>query len=251
MADFIGTIRLSGYALGLSVAMILGLAFPVHAATPKPVASDGTRSLRIVAVAGYPVGVAGKGWSKNTLLTVSARTGSKKQTMKLKTTSHGTFRVGVSSLSTCDDFTFTARDKKHHLTIQRLPRQCPVQIDSGPPAITVLQGKQMSARQFVIDVTKPLRSETIHLSDVLYLYTPTAAGPSRLVQSDPTHFQLIDQGTVPACPPNATCPLPSGVFWRFTATHTGEGIVTISFACRQSKPPCMVPDLALRVTILP
>lgn len=250
MAGFTSQVRLSSCAIGLSISMILASAFGVEAAIPKPVASDGTRSLKIVAAPRYVLGVTGNGWSKNSLLTVTARNTSKGQTMKLKATSHGMFRVGVSLLGPCDDFTFTVRDRTHRLTVQRPSRQCPVPAESGPPALTVLQGKQMTAKQLTIDVSKPPATESLRVGDVLYLYDPNTSAPS-LVTGDSDHFNPIDHGTVPACPPNTSCALPPGVYWRFTATHTGDGMVIVSPACRQSKPPCMAPDRVVRITILP
>jgi hypothetical protein len=251
MAWSSGTFRLTGVAVGLSVVMTLGTALRVEAVAPKPRATDGTRSLHIVAVPQQSLGVMGSGWSRSSVLTVSAWTSSPKRTIKLKTTAHGTFLVGISSITACADFTFTAHDATHHLTVQRLPRACAVDAGSGPPVITVLQGKQMTARQITIDVSQPLPAATMHVGDVLYLYDPSSQGTSVLVRGDPDHLRLIDQGAVPACPPDANCPTPSGVFWRFTATHSGESIVIVSAACRQSKPPCMVPDRALRIQILP
>jgi hypothetical protein len=109
----------------------------------------------------------------------------------------------------------------------------------------------MQVHQLVLDITAPPASSTVHVGDVLYLYDPAGEGMGHLVRGDTDHFQFIEQGAVPPCPPNASCPLPSGEFWRLTATHAGEGIVTVSLACRQSSPPCMAPDRAIRVTILP
>jgi hypothetical protein len=187
-------------------------------------------------------------------VTVSVRFHGLKATSHVHVTRTGTFGVGIQGVHWCQNLTVAARDTAGHHVV--LHGTIPISACAPPGAGTkvllhFLTPKQMQAKQITVDTTKAIESTAMHVGDVLYVYAAGTSQPSVTLSPDEAHFRLIEQGKIPDCPPTASCPFPPGFFWRLVATQPGDAIVALSPACRQSKPPCMLPDRAVRVTILP
>lgn len=198
--------------------------------------------------------VIGKGWVPLTRLAVTVKFYGLKATRTLHATQRGAFGIGIQGVHWCKNLSVVVRDTAgHRVTLHgSIPVSSCTPPSSGAKLVLhVLTARQMQAKQITVDTTKLTTSEMMHVGDVLYVYAPGTGQPSVTLIPDANHFRLIEQGTLPECPPTASCPFPPGFFWRLEATQAGDTIVTLSPACRQSKPPCMLPDRALRVTILP
>jgi hypothetical protein len=198
--------------------------------------------------------VVGKGWVPFSRVTVTVRFYGLKVTRTVYTTRTGVFGLGMEGVHWCKNLAIVARDTAGHRVVRHGSSplfSCTPPRSGTKLVLHVLTPKQMQAKQITVDATKLIMPQTMHVGDVLYVYDPGTNQPSVVLIPDPSHFRLIEQGKVPDCPPNASCAFPPGFFWRLAATGPGDAIVTLSPVCRQSKPPCMLPDRALRVTILP
>jgi hypothetical protein len=91
----------------------------------------------------------------------------------------------------------------------------------------------------------------MRVGDVLAILVRGTGNPMMTLRWDPTFFRLIEQRQIGECPPTASCPYPPGSLWRLAALRAGETAITLSFACRKSHPPCMVPDRAIEIHIRP
>jgi hypothetical protein len=247
--------RRAGLALGLCLLFIVAsYTVAVHRAYGQPVASSGHPTVQgAMSPHPYPRVIA-KGWLPITRVTVTVRFYGLTATRKFHTTRTGTFGVGIQGVDWCQNLTLVVRDAMGHRVVTHGSIPKSVCTPPGPNSkivLHILTPKQMQAKQITVDATKITSSQTMHVGDVLYVYDPNQNQPSIVLSFDASHFRSIEQGQVPACPPTASCAVSTGFFWRLVATAVGDGIVTLSPACRQSKPPCMLPDRALRVTILP
>jgi hypothetical protein len=109
----------------------------------------------------------------------------------------------------------------------------------------------MRVREIVLDASSPAPSYTMRVGDILAILVRGTGSPTMSPRWDPTYFRLVEQWQIGECPPNASCAYPPGSLWRLVALRAGGTAITLSFACRQSRPPCMVPDRAIEIAIRP
>ncbi len=247
------------YRIGLSLALCVVFILASHSVMAYPLHPQSTVSTQRPNVQAamspdpYPR-VIGKGWVPLARVSVTVRFYGLHATRHLRASRTGAFGIGLEGVHWCRNLTVVSTDTVGHRIVLHgsiPPSSCPPPSAGTKLVLHVLTAKQMQARQITVDATKPNLSVTMHVGDVLYVFDPGAGQPSVTLTPDESHFRLIEQGKLPDCLPTASCPFPPGNYWRLVAIAPGDAIVTLSAACRQSKPPCMLPDRALRVTILP
>lgn len=208
-------------------------------------------SLHIVPVPAYRISVEGQGWSRSHVVTVSLHAGPWAVSVRIRPNRNGAFTVGARQVDLCGGVSFQARDPSGRTASVRGPQlMCPSMSNPPKPTLTVLKGKQVQAR--VVRLLAPNRpgAVTIHRGDELYVWEAGTILPAFTPQADETYLELVEEGTTPprACP-QVDCA--SGFYWIWLALHTGIANIDLSPACRQSRPPCGMPDFLLRVHILP
>jgi hypothetical protein len=86
------------------------------------------------------------------------------------------------------------------------------------------------------------------LGDRLYLWEAGTTTPLYTPHTDSTYLTLLEQyRTLPRACPQVDCA--EGFAWIWVAIRTGTTIIDLSPACRQSQPPCALPDFGVTVHI--
>ncbi len=220
------------------------------AVTAAPV-SAATRSLSLVSLAGKGVGVHGAGWGHGRVV-LSLQTGPWVLAVSLRPTATGTFTVTAPGVNLCAGVVLVAHDTHGHgKKVHGPPLGCASPADYPRPRLQVTLGKRVASPTVRILDAHPA-SITLHVGDVLYLWEPGTTAPffSPRESGTPGVLQLIAQGQTTA-KPCAEAECAAGFYWKWLAVKTGDSGIELSAACRQSKPPCMLPDFVIRVQVVP
>jgi hypothetical protein len=224
------------------------LLFSALSAAP---AVAGSRTLRVVTIPGKGVGVAGTGWGQGRVV-VSLQTGPWVLAVSVQPNARGRFSIAAIGANLCARVLFRAFDAhRHGKSAKGPPLGCASPADYPRPHLVVVSGRRVAPPSVRVVGTHPA-SVTLHVGDVLYLWEPgtTTAFFSPQLADSLGILQLIAQGQTPAktC---AEADCAAGFYWKWLAVGTGETSITLSAACREAKPPCMVPDFLIRIHILP
>lgn len=219
---------------------------------PKGIQAAGSPpDIRLVAAAGHRIAVHGTGWPARGRLILSVRYGGESEGLQLRTTPRGAFTVAVDSIDLCGGVTFIARDLAgHRATVQGPPLKCVSRINPPRPVFTVLLGTKLQPHEVrVRGITGP-HNVTLHVGDALYLWIGGTTTPTFMPKAKARYLFPLSMGTTPprAC---AQVDCEARFFWRWIALRPGETGIDLSPACRQTTPPCEIPDLLLRVRIEP
>jgi hypothetical protein len=196
----------------------------------------------------------GRHWRPASRITVSVRYFGITDKKTIRARAQGTFEVKVDGVQWCSGLTVRARDRRgHEAVIHALnpSRPCTPPPPGSPVVLRVLPVHQMPSHVLTLDTRRPEAHYSMHLGDVLYLYTPGTTVASFLPTVDAAYLFTVEQGTIPPCPPGAACRFPQGFFWRFQADRTGATTIDLSPACRRANPPCGAPDRIISIDILP
>lgn len=225
---------------GLAVLPFLTVS-PALAATP---------ALRIVQVTGYTIAVEGVGWPHRARISIALHQGAFVRGLELKANRRGSFRVGVTNVNLCSGVIFEAHDLKGHAETARGPAlACPIPLNPPVPILKVLRGAStLPDESRLVAVSRP-GTTTLRVGDELYLWQPGTRNPLYTPSVDASFLTLIDYGPTPAraCIQTACG---QGYFWTWIAIHPGDTFLTLSPACRQSKPQCEVPSFEYMVHIV-
>lgn len=224
------------------------LLFSAFTAAP---AMAGSRTLKVVTVPGKGVGVAGTGWGRGRVV-VSLQTGPWVLAVSVQPDARGRFTIAAVGANLCARVLFRAfdargREKEAHGP----PLGCASPADYPRPRLQIVSGRHVAAPTVHIIGTHPA-SVRLHVGDVLYLWEPGTTTPFFSPQlSDASGIlQLVAQGQTRA----KTCSesnCAAGFYWKWLAVATGGTSITLSAACREATPPCMLPDFLIRVDIAP
>jgi hypothetical protein len=218
---------------------------------PKGIQAAGPPAMRLVAVGGHRIAVHGTGWPARDRMVLSVRYGGGSEGLELGSTARGAFTVAADSIDLCGGVTFVARDSAgHRATVQGPPLKCASRINPPRPVFTVLSGTKLQPHEVrVLGATGP-HDVILHVGDALYLWLGGTATPVFLPKTKARYLFPLSMGTTPprAC---AQVDCQAGFFWRWIALRPGETGIDLSPACRQTTPPCEIPDLLLRVHIEP
>lgn len=222
-----------------------------------PAAAGPGRTLKMVTLRSGAPGVEGTGWGHRPV-TVSVSEGRWVVGITVQPNDSGTFRLASTSLNLCARPLFRAYDAHgHYRAVAGPPLGCAAPADPPRPRLRAVVGRQVTAPTVQIPASRPT-SVTLHRGDILYLWEPGTNAPAwtpSVEQIDSPNatalpLALVDQGQTAArmCP-EVDCA--AGFYWKWLAVKTGDTAITLSAACRASKPPCMVPDFIIRVHIIP
>ena len=220
---------------------------------PAHIARAAQPTLTAVASPDLNLRVAGSGWPTRSRLTITVRFWGAKASRILRSTSGGTLGFAVTNVRWCSRLTITVHDTRSN-TVSLLGATPAASCAPVKPRMKIvirsLSPAQMQFMQVVVNAVQPGSLYTLHVSDVVFLYRPGTGGPAILPVPDSEHLDSIDQGPLPQDAPPPGWPSPPGWYWRFRATHPGDATLTLSHTCRQSTPPCMLPDRLVRLQIL-
>lgn len=222
-------------------------------------ARAGSRTLTVVPVTGKGIGVQGSGWGVGRVV-VSLQTRQWISSVSLRPNPAGTFVVAAVGANLCAGVLFRAYDGHGHAKAARPAGPalgCATPADYPRPRLEILSGRKVTAPTVRAIAGHPA-SVTLHRGDVLYLWEPGTTAPfmsPRLEGSPsplatPALLVLIAQGQTRSktC---AAADCAAGFYWKWLAVGIGDTGIVLSAACRQSKPPCMVPDFLIPVHIVP
>ena len=249
----IGVPRRVAPILALSAALVLSTNPAEHANALRPSAGGQPMLEQAISPDPFPR-VVGTRWPSSTRIALTVSFHRRTAHTHLHSTRAGRFGVEIRGVSWCAGLRLAARDAAgHRAELRATSTSSSCSRPTGDMAIVVhvLTVHQMQAKQINLDVSQPVPPRAVHVGDVLYLYQPGDGDPRLLLLPDQEHFRLIDHGAIGPCPAAANCPPPPGSFWTLAVVQAGDAIVTVSHACRQSTPPCMLPDRAIRIAILP
>lgn len=221
----------------------------ISAVTAAP-ASASNRTLSLVSLPGKAVAVHGTGWGRGRLV-VSLQTGPWVLAVSLRPTAAGTFTVAAPGANLCAGVEFGTYDIHGHAkSVHGPPLGCASPADYPRPRLQVTSGTHAASPTVRIIAAHPA-SVTLHIGDVLYLWEPGTTAPffNPRLSGTPAVLQLVAQGQTPA----KTCAesdCAAGFYWKWLAVQTGDSDIDLSAACRQSKPPCMLPDFLIRVHVV-
>lgn len=192
--------------------------------------------------------VSGSGWKANSRIAFSIHLASLATGRELRADSRGRFALAVTRLSLCSAPVFQARSLAgQSTTLHGPPLGCATPANPPIPSLHLLQGRAISVQLERILGTTP-RSVTLHLGDQLYLYESGDTHPGYQPQVDEHYLSVLRQGATPA----RACAQPecgAGFFWQYVAAQVGVTAIDLSPACRSLRPPCMLPDLEITVTV--
>lgn len=215
---------------------------------PARAANVPAPTLRIVTVRGYQVGIAGT-FQPGVPVAFSLQAGPWTVGREIVPASHGRFLVGIRHLNPCTNPVARATDIHLHVAELRFPAvECLTRPDPSRPVLTVLRGRNSPGRLVVVRGIQP-RSVSLRLGDRLQFREGGISAPAFTPSADATHLAPLSVTREGACATWDTCT--SGFIYTFVAVHTGETNVDMSAACRQARPPCMMPDFAIHVSITP
>jgi len=222
--------------------LTLDLAAPPHAGAVS-------RSLSIRYLSAGKIEARGSGWGRGPVV-LSVTVTPWIVGVLVKPAASGSFEVVVKDTSQCEAIALTATDTHgHRVAASRPAPGCPPPPKSRPPRISVLKGVRIRPTIASIVLPHP-QLVSIHVAQEIYLWEPGATAPMFRPTVDSKYLAVIRQGMTQARPcARADCG--QGYFWRWIAVHPGDTGITLSAACRQATPPCMIPDYLIRVHITP
>jgi hypothetical protein len=206
-------------------------------------------SLRFGATPGYRLTVIGRGWSRRARLGVSLRSGTRVSGLELRATSAGSFKLGVNQVNLCGGVLVVVSDLSGHKAQVRGPAlACPIPNNSLNPVLTILKGKMAHPRAVRILSPAAPTPLTMRIGETLYIQEPGTAQPSMSASADQRYLLEIGEGKLSSgsCV-QSSCP--GTFFWEWLAVRAGNTAIDLSPACRQTKPACGRPDIALEVHI--
>lgn len=240
----------------MSLFRVIALATVLLASAAAPALAGSSPTLKVVTLRSGGVGVEGRGWRQRSV-TVTLYTGQWLVGLSVQPNASGRFRLAAVGANLCARVLFRAYDAHGHAKQARGPELgCASPANYPRPTLRAIVGHAVTLQTVRILATHPA-SITLHLGDELYLWEPGTTVPafSPTLQEAPApvatvvRLVLVDQGQTPAraC---AQVDCAAGFYWRFLAAATGDTGIVLSAACRQSKPPCMVPDFLITVHIV-
>jgi hypothetical protein len=128
------------------------------------------------------------------------------------------------------------------------PLGCATRTDLPTPTLAIVRGKAVKHRIVRIFGLQP-RALTVHRGDELYVWESGTTRPAFRPGVDPVYLSLLRAGTTPprACP-EVWCD--AGFSWDYVAIRAGHTSVDMSPGCRETAPPCELPDFSIDVQIL-
>jgi hypothetical protein len=214
----------------------------VIAATVPPSLSFATRS-------GHSLAVAGKNWGHHVVLT--ARIGDAIGGAVFGSLAGGRFTVALDFSVACGGITVEARDfRGGDATIRRAGPLCPNRLGERPPSVSILQGSRNTPRIRSLRHPSAPRTLILHLGDALQITEPGGFTPSFTPTADTPHFVLLAQGVRgSAVCTQGPCGQTGDQYWKWIAVKRGRATVSLSPACRQSRPPCEIRESVIDITI--
>jgi hypothetical protein len=205
--------------------------------------------LQFQPTSGYRMSIAGSDWSANQPVTIAVDQTPTVTGLELRTTSAGTFSVGVKNIDLCTHAVVGARDLLGDaVTLPGPALECTSRFPVPVPVLTILSGAALKVAQTHVDGWGPSGSITIRLGDAIYVWEAGKNRPLAEPEIDPSFFQLNAEGTTDlrACS-GAECS--AGFYWEYIGVRAGRTTLTLNPSCRKSTPPCEIPSRAIAVRI--
>jgi hypothetical protein len=232
-------------ALALILFMICALSI---APRDTAAAASGGPSLTFVTRAGHSLAVTGGNWGHHVIVT--AQIGASRAGDALVTSAGGRFAVALDFSIACGGITVEARDLRgDDETLKRPGPLCPNREGEPPPVLTVLQGVQSTAHVRTIGFSSAPRTLVLRIGETLQLIERAGSSPHFTPSADAQHFVLLQQGGSGSVLCAASCLATGNLFWKWVAAKRGHGTVSLSPTCRQTQPPCEMPERVIDVTI--
>jgi hypothetical protein len=232
--------------------LVLALAMTAVPAGRFGHAQQSVPALHFTKAAGFQLGVSGQGWPHRGRLNLVVRSGASAAGLRFRSTSAGTFLLGINSVDVCSGVRFDVYTRSgRHAQIQTPQRGCPSVGDPSVPVVTVLQGTVLRPSEArLLALQTPAGPFHLRVGQTLYFWLPGTLRPAFVPKTNPAYLVLVTQGTTAA----RACAQPdcsAGFFWRWLAVQSGTTAIDLSPACRQSKPQCEIADRLIEVTIDP
>lgn len=203
-------------------------------------------SLRLVALPGYRLGVAGAGWGARHKVTFSLQQQSRVVGLELRAARAGRFTIGVRNIDLCNGEVFVARDLHgDRVQIEGPPLACPASLHPPVPVLTVVKGRQVHIAIRHVDFPSQRGRVVIRRSNALYLWEPGTRGPTWIPSAPEPYFSLIASGTTPPreCP-RIECS--AGFFWEWVGMKRGLTGIAMNPSCY---PRCEIASELIEVRI--
>jgi len=204
--------------------------------------------LRFTPATGFALAVQGSGWQPQARIVFWVSAGGKIAGRELIATGDGSFVMGINGVNVCDRPIFQARDLHGaRARLQGPALGCSQRADVPRAQLHVVAGRPATPPTVRIYDNRPA-SVTMHLGDELYVWEPGVSTAAFRPGPIGNKLLLIRTGQTP---PRA-CPQPgcdAGFYWLYVAIKTGNSTLDIAPACRFATPPCLAPDIIIRVVI--
>lgn len=219
---------------------------------PRGIAVGATAapSLAFVTRPGHSLAVAGKNWGHHVVVT--ARIGASIGGVALGSRAGGRFTVALDFSMACGGISVEVRDLRgDDITLKRVGPMCPNRLGEPAPTVTVLQGVRSASHVRTLGFSSSPRTLAMRLGETLQIIERGDSAPSFVPTADSQHFMLLQHGGTGSTRCSAACAPTGDLFWDWVAVKRGHGTVSLAPACRQSQPPCELPERFIDVTITP
>jgi hypothetical protein len=122
-------------------------------------------------------------------------------------------------------------------------------LHGGGSAATALAQPRSTGPKPDVVVTGRAASYKMSVGQGLFLWEPGTQRPMARPGGDPHYLRLVYRKHIGQCPPNASCIAPPGFVWRYVAIQAGQTQLVLIPACRAAKPPCMLAERVIRISI--
>lgn len=196
---------------------------------------------------GHPLAVRGTGWKGGERIVFSLQLATVMTGIQIRATAGGSFTVAIGAVTLCGASQITARSYDGSQAMVIGPaRNCALQGKPPHPRFSILAGTRLRTRTVTVVGLSGSRSVSLRVGDKLYFSEPSV-GVMYVPSVDPAYLTLLRHRTTVQQCANGSCF--SETSWEWVAVKAGETAIDLAAPCRQSRPPCMLPDLLLRVRI--
>lgn len=229
-------VRRCGRLLRASIAGLLALC--LLGVTARGSVAAAPPALEFTSAPGHMMAASGMNWGGH--LVVTARIGSAAGSVVLDSLTGGAFTVGIDFTVACGGLTVEARDfRGDDITIHHMGPMCPNRFGDPPPTVVILQGKARTQHVTSLRHAAGPRALSLRLGDALVITEPGGAAPAFSPTVDSRYFILVSQSMTGT----------GDSRWKWVAVKTGRTALSLSPACRQTRPACQLAEPLIDITI--
>lgn len=196
---------------------------------------------------GHPLAVRGTGWKGGERIVLSLQLATVMTGIQLRATARGSFTVAIGAVTLCGASQITARAYGgSQATIVGPARNCALQGKPPRPRFSVLAGTRLRTRTVTVVGLGGSRSVSLRVGEKLYFSEPSV-GVMYVPSVDRAYLTLLRHRTAVQQCANGSCIEQTS--WEWVTVKAGETAIDLAAPCRQSRPPCMLPDRLVRVRI--